>query len=407
MPRPLDVFVRVDEARSLLAKALSGLVRQEAEEVELLEALGGISAEDVAALRDSPPFDRSAVDGYAVRSSDVSSASRSSPALLRIREGGGCLGEGEAVPVSTGDPLPCGADAVLMLEDCERRDGQLLAWRPAGPGANVSRRGEDFAAGEVVVRRGQMITAYHVAAIAAAGRSTVKVLRRLRVGVVAVGSELVEPGAEFGPHSVFNSTAYLVVALLNASGIARANYHGIVPDDPGLVAKAIEVAADANDLVVTTGGTGPSSRDVVLEAIERLAGANTIFRGVAMRPGRPTSATSLGNGKVVVHLSGFPVAAWTGSVAILLPALFESLGLEHRPRTVRARLARRLPGSPGYRTFVRVKLVNAADGLEAEPIMLRGSGVLSSLFRSDGYVIIPEDVEGFERGTLVDVHMLF
>jgi len=409
----LKTLISVDSAVELLTKALSESVKLNIEEVRVLEGLGRILAEDIRAPIDVPPFNRSAVDGYAVYAGDVVNASIYNPVELVLKgtitpsdqPPDRCIEPGEAVRVHTGSPIPCGANAVVMDEDTEIRGSRLVVYKPVSPGQNISRRGEDFGKGEIVVSTGTILNPAHVAALSSIGLDRVRVYRRIRVGVLTSGNEVCEPGVVSEcPTLIYNSSARLIVALLENDGFHDVKYYGVFPDDPDVLSDALLKAADENDLVVTTGGTGVSEGDALVESIMEVG--RVVFRGVKMRPGRPTSLT-LVNGKPVLNLSGYPVAAWTGYEAILRPALREWLGLKGFTRpVVYAKLARRVPNAVGYRSYIRVLLRDEGGEYLVEPYMLRGSGVLSSLLRSHGYIVIPENVEGLEKDSLVAVHLL-
>lgn len=392
-------LVGVPEASARLSRALSAL-QIGVEEVGVLEAAGRALAEDLLALLDNPPFDRSAVDGFAVRSADTVGASPYAPAELKVVGAGGPLGPGEAAPVSTGDPLPPGADAVVMAEEAELAGERVLVLRPVAAGANVSRRGEDVSRGQLIAERGRLLLARDIPALLAAGIARVKVLRKVRVAVLAVGSELREPGAGEG---IVNTTAHLAEAYLRGLGLLEVRYLGIYEDDPKVVEEALQSSAEGHDVLVTTGGTGPGARDVLPAAVER-AGA-WLFRGVRMRPGRPTSASLIG-GKPALHLSGLPLAAWAALEAIFKPALARGLGVKGlEPLAVPARMARRVPNEAGYRTYLRVLLRPEGGSLVAEPAPARGSGLTSVLSKTNGYVVIEEGCEGYEEGELVEAYL--
>lgn len=410
--RRLSTLISVDDAVALLADVFKRTMELEVVEERVLNALGRIAASDVTAGVDVPPFNRSAVDGYAVYAGDVVNASIYSPVELALKgvvspsdkPPSECLERGEAVRVHTGSPIPCGADAVVMDEDVEASGSRVTVFKPVSPGQNVSRRGEDFSSGEVIVAKGTLLGPLHVAALSSIGVDKVWVYRRIKVGVLTTGSEVCEPGVDSEcPTIVYNSSARLIAALLRSTGFIDVRYYGVFPDDPAVIGDAVVEAVSENDLVVTTGGTGVSEGDALIDALASVG--RTVFRGVRMRPGRPTTLT-LVEGKPVLNLSGYPVAAWTGYEAILMPAFKKWLGLGNLERpVVYARLARRTPNTVGYRSYIRVSLRDAGDMLVAEPYMLRGSGVLSSLLKSQGYIVIPENVEGFEKGDLVRVHL--
>lgn len=412
MSKRITALVSISEAVDLLAGILRGTVKLSVEEARVSSALGRILAEDVYAGINIPPFNRSAVDGYAVRAVDVVNASVYNPVELLLKGSvaageyppSTCIGHGEAIRVHTGSPVPCGADAVVMDEDVEVADSRILVYKPVSPGQNISRMGEDFTRGELVVAKGTLLKPVHIAALSSIGVDKVKVYRKLEVGVLASGDEVCEPGVDVECETgVYNSSARLLVALLLNTGFTSVKYYGVFPDDPEILGDALRKAAVENDLVVTTAGTGVSEGDTVIDVA--MHSWRLVFRGVRMRPGRPTSL-SLVEGKPVLHLSGYPVAAWTGYEAILMPAFSKWLGLKgvERP-VVYARLSRRIPNTVGYTSYIRVTLRDTGGEYVAEPYMLRGSGVLSSLLRSHGYIVIPENVEGFEKDSIVPVYL--
>jgi molybdopterin molybdotransferase len=387
-----------------LASVLKGL-KLGVEEVELLEARGRVLSRSIEAKIAHPPFDRSAVDGYAVRSSDTYSASLFNPVELRVVKEAQ-IKPGYASPVSTGEPLPEGADAVVMVEETTWRDGKIMVYRPVAVGANVSRRGEDFSAGDVVLEAGSVLDFRKIPVLSAAGYSRVEVLGKLRIGVVSIGSEVVEPTWVSGhlPRGrIMNSTSYVVLSYLGRYPFINTAYYGIAPDEYNIVEDIVLKALSVNDIVITTGGTGPGSSDLVYELVEK--NGKWVFRGVAMRPGRPTSL-SLIDGKPILHLSGFPLAAWTGLEGLFKPALTRALGLKGlETRVVYARVATRLPNQAGYTTFIRSRLKAVGGELVVEPFMLRGSGLLRSLSETDSYIRVEEGSEGFEEGEVIPVYL--
>lgn len=408
----LTHLVGINEAIERLVRALSKTVLLEAEEVSLLDSINRVLAVDVYAESSRPEFDMAAVDGYAVRSIDTVGASQYNPVELNIvgvirpgqKPGEICLGPGTAARIHTGAPIPCNADAVVMDEDVDVSDNRVVVYKSASHGLNVVRRGEDFAKGEVLVRRGSVVKPSIVAALAASGIGEVKVFRKINVSLFAVGDELVEPGEDHMGGKTYNSTAYIVHFLLQQDGIFNVKYGGILPDDAWKVEEAIAREIDRGaDIVITTGGTGVSESDVISHLIRR--GELVVFRGVRVRPGRPTSSFIYRN-KLVVNLSGFPVAAWTGYEVLLRRAIIEWLNIRGLERhVVNALLTRRIPNTVGYSSVIRMKIHYENGIFYAEPYMLRGSGVISSLLRTNGYVVIPEDTEGYEKNTLIQVYL--
>ena len=410
MPKFLGKLIGVDEAINRLAKVLPKELPIRS--AELVNSLGCYPAEDIVARIDMPEFDRSAVDGYAVRSIDVQGASVNNPAVLRIvgsmkpgdKPGKHVVGPGEAVEIHTGAPLPRGADAVVMYEDAMKMGDEVEVYSPVSPYANVSRKGEDFSKGSVIVPRGERIRAQHIGIIASNGIDRVRVYGRLSAAIISTGNELLEPGKPYIEGKIYASTGYLVKAYLEETGLFKADYLGIYPDDYDAIREAIEYATWRYDIVLTTGGTSVSESDVVRDVVEDLG--EWVFRGVAMRPGRPTSL-ALVNNKPVLMLSGYPVAAWTGLELILRQAMINKYGLRGLERPVAVAVLRRsLPNRVGYTSLIRVRLIYGDYIIYVEPYMLKGSGILSSLSRSYGYVIIPGHIEGYAEGEKVLVKLI-
>jgi molybdopterin molybdotransferase len=404
-------LARVDDALRLLLAHTTH--RPRPIEVDIEDSLNLISAEDVIAQSDFPPFDRSAVDGYAVRSSDTLGASLLNPVELRIVgevEAGTDpslmkpLGEGEAYIIYTGAPLPPGADAVVMAEDAFREGDVVKVQRQVTRYQNVSRKGEDFQAGKLVIRRGERVKPWHIAALASLNIRKVKVYR-LRVAILSTGSEVVElsdPRAG-SPGTIINSTKPLLKSLLRADGYEPLDL-GTVPDDVELIANKLSIGLREADAVITTGGTSIGAYDVVPEAVRRLG--KVLFNGVRMRPGKPTGAGVV-DGKPVFMLSGFPVAGLAGYMAFVRPTLLHMTSSREEPLPrVKGVITRRVANIAGVRTYLRVKVRATGKGYEVEPLAITASGVLSTLTEANGLLIIPEDVEGYDEGDEVEVVLI-
>jgi molybdopterin molybdotransferase len=407
-----EKFISVNEAKTRLSRVLSERIVLGEECLSIADSLGRVASRLIKALVNRPRVNLSAVDGYAVRSLDTTGSSVFSPVELVVkgvlRPGGNpnevCVESGFTVRVHTGAPIPCGADAVVMDEDVKVQGNTILIFKPVAPGANIILKGEDISENSIIVEPGSLIRPAHIAALASIGVNTLQVYRKIKVSIIAIGDELIEPGYSLSGDKEYNSSAYIVYAQLVRDGIFQVNYAGIVPDDTEAILTTIRgEAAKGSDLIITVGGTGVSETDKIPELLEKHS--SPIFRGVRMRPGRMTSA-SLVLGKPVLNLSGFPVAAWAGYELILRPAIATWLNIKGFERPViYAYLSRRLPNTSGYTSIVRVTLIAKDDEYYAEPYMLRGSGVISSLLRTHGYVIIPEDTEGFEEGEKVPVYI--
>ncbi|GGP19922.1 molybdopterin molybdenumtransferase MoeA [Thermocladium modestius] len=380
--------------------------------VETGSSLGRVLASDVVSSVDVPSFNRSAVDGYAVRSSDTFGASYTNPITLRLVGAAltghgwrGKVGPGEAVEISTGAPLPEGADAVVMYEDA-RQNGELIeVLKPVAPLGNVSRKGEDVAAGDVIIKRGTRIRPWHVAILASMGVRRVDVFN-MDIVLYSTGDELVdlESTGSLGEGRIINSTRFVVVGSLEEDGIS-VTYGGILPDDEDVIRQRVSDGLKQFDSVILTGGSSVGAPDATIRAIQSLS-PEYLVHGTSIRPGRPNSVAVI-NGKPVFSLSGFPVAALTGVEALVKPVLFKLMGTEALPKpTVKGLLTRRVATPINTRSFVRVKVFERGGNIYVEPLALTGSGVLSTLIKGNGILVVPENREGFDEGEVVEVELI-
>ena len=375
------------------------------------QAVGLYAARDVASPVDVPPFDRAAFDGYAVRSIDTLSASRSNPIMLRVvgkalpgAEFGGAVGRGEAVEIATGAPLPAGADAVVPYEEAARGGDHVEVYKPVPQFYYVSRRGEDVAAGEVVLKRGRKIKPWDIGVLASVGIREVPVYK-VTAGLISTGNELVElDEAPPPPAKIINSTRHVITALLRDFGV-EVHYLGIVPDDEEAIYRAVSDAVRRFDIVITTGGVSVGEPDRVVRAVARLS-PEVLIHGIAARPGRPNSAAAV-RGKPILMLSGFPVASIVGFEVFAKPAILKMVGAKEEPLpVVKAMLTRRVTTPINVRSFVRVRVYRRDGKLYAEPLAVTGSGILSTLTKGNGLLIIPENREGYDEGDEVEVILL-
>lgn len=387
--------------------------------VDLAAALGRVLAAPVCAPEDVPGFDRSTVDGFAVRAADTFGASEALPAYLDLAEpvvmGAAAvrlLVPGAAAPVATGGMLPPGADAAVMIEHCETLpDGQLAVNRPAVPGENVIARGEDVRAGELVLEAGHALRPQDLGVLAAVGIGHVPVRRRPRVAVLSTGDELVGLDERPGPGQVRDINGPALLGLI-AQGGGIGHLCGIVPDQAEELALRSAAALAEADMLVVSGGSSIGSRDYVAQAIERLGRPGVLVHGVAMRPGKPT-VLAVAGGKPVLGLPGHPASALVVFWLFGLPALARLAGRRAegdrarlRP-AVRARLGRNLASAPGREDYYRVALAwdQRADETgewRAEPVFGK-SGLVSTLVRGDGLVRVPPERDGLAAGEEVEV----
>ena len=404
--RGFTQYTRLADAIKIVLSKVKPL---KSEIVTFNRATGRVLAEDVFSTVNVPAFDRSAVDGYAVRAQDTFGASAQRPVKLHI-VGSVTIGSttrlsirvGETAKIMTGAMMPKGADAVIMLENTRMIGKDIEIFASVTPGKNVSALGEDVRAGDPVLKCGQVLRPQEIGMLASTGNLRVKVFRKPKVGILATGSELKEPSERLAPAKTTNTNSYSIAAsVLKCGGLPK--ILGIVPDKPELIKRMLKKAA-LNDMVITSGGSSVGEYDLVPDAIANMG--ELLFHGVAIRPGSPT-AFGVVQEKPVFSLSGFPVAALVAFDMLARPALWVMQGLppDYSYPCVKAKLTRRVSSTLGRAEIVRVSLRSERGKFFAEPVATAGSSILSTMTRADGFIVVPEDVEGFEKGREVKVEL--
>ncbi len=374
----------------------------QAQREPLARALGRVLAEDVEAAIDVPGDDNSAMDGYALRSAEAGARLR---VAQRIPAGhvGAALEPGTAARIFTGAAIPPGADAVVMQEDAQERDGWVTVGGAVIPGQHIRPRGQDIAAGDRVLGRGRRLQPQDLGLLAALGLAEVPVYRPLRVAVLATGDELVEPGAgPLRPGQLYNSNRFTLAGLLDGLGMTTVDC-GIVPDDPEATACALQDAADRADCVISSGGVSVGEEDHVRAQVERL-GRLELWK-LAIKPGKPLAFGAIGD-TPFIGLPGNPTSVFVTFCLVARPFLLRLQGAadtEPRMLPARAAFATRRPGS--RREFLRVTLRRGDGVLEAVPFANQSSGVLSSVSASQGLAVIPPGTVVAE-GDAVEVLLL-
>ncbi len=377
------------EALASWLPAVSG--RVEAVELELEQALGRVTAAPVWALRSSPAFDAAAMDGIALRAADTFGATETAPRRIE-----------RFVIVDTGDALPEGCDAVVMREQLHWEDGVPEVRAAAAPWQHVRTIGEDVSATELLLPEGHRLRAVDLAAAAAAGHTTLSVRRAPHVIVIPTGDELRPLGSEPAPGELLDTNSLMLAAQAREAG-CTAETLSIVPDDPELIGAALRGAVERADLVIVIAGSS-AGRDDYTAAVVAEAGT-LLVHGVAVKPGHPVVLGAV-DGTAVLGAPGYPVsAALTFDIfARPLLAALEGAAPVDRPRAP-ARLARRVASSLGADDWIRVRLGRVGGGLVATPLP-RGAGVLTSLVRADGLLVVPAALEGHDAGAQVEVRLL-
>ena len=397
----------VAEAEQLMGARVTPVSGEEL--VPLRAALGRILSTSLIAPVNLPPFDNSAVDGFAVCAEDIDGARERRLAIVdRVAAGQvatRAVKSGEAVRIFTGAPMPPGADTVFMQEDC-RIDGTHVVVPPGlSRGANRRLAGEDIRAGAVALPAGRRLSAQDVALGAALGLTTIEVRRRVRVALFSTGNEIAEPGSPLSDAALYDSNRYLLAAAVARFG-AEVTDLGILRDEPKALARAIAAAAVDHDLVLTSGGVSTGEADYVRSAVESIG--RIVFWRVAIKPGRPVAMGVIPGGETgeaaaFVGLPGNPVAVFVTFIRVVRPLLLRLAGALPEPLVAMpARAAFAYKKRKGRREYVRVTLRKGADGMiDAVKFPQDGAGVLTSLTQTDGLAELGEEVTNIEPGAIV------
>ena len=401
-----------DEAKQVISKQLKLGVLGE-EETPLLEAYNRVLGENVVSTLDIPPFNRSTVDGYALKAEDTFGAEENQPAKLTTL-GMVSVGEqpkirvekGEAAEIVTGAPIPEGADAAVMVEDTDKTGSKLRVFRAVTRDENVMKRGADIKKGETVLKAGQVLGASEIGVLAALGLTKVKVLKVPVVAVLSTGAEVTEPGKELPAGKIYDINAYSLSTAVRESG-GKPVYLGVVPDDKAELRKALKRALASADMVLTSGGVSVGPKDLTPQIVNSLGEPGVFISGIAVKPGKPTTVALIGN-KPVFSLPGHPTSALLQFHLLARPVLQLMSG---RPatevKTVKALAATRMFSAKGRRTFVMVKLKrDKANRRVVEPVETGASGAITTLAKADGFVEIPESHQFIDAGEEMVVTLL-
>jgi molybdenum cofactor synthesis domain-containing protein len=398
--RPIRGTISFDEARELLLAAVTPTTRTE--RVELGNADGRVVAETVVSRVDVPPFDRAAMDGYAVIAEDTFGASASAPCTLRCIEsvytgqvGSAALVSGTCVEIATGAPLPAGANAVVMVEQTERGSGDSVrVLTPVYPAQHVGRRASDISSGQELLHAGALLTPSRIGALAAAGITLVTVYARPRIAIVSTGNEIVEPGLPLQPGQIYDINRFTLTAVIEAHGGVAVPYPTVPDTLDDLTAAVTGTAAD--DVLVFSGGSSVGERDLILDVVARMG--DVIFHGIAVKPGKPTALGRIG-GRLVLGMPGNPTSCLSNAYLLLVPMLRRLARLpELRPQIVRVPLGRRVVSTTGRHQFYTVRVEQG----QAVPAF-KGSGDITSMSQADGYFEIAAQTDIVEAGEMVDV----
>ena len=393
-----------EEVLALIKNEFSPMANMET--VSLSSAMGRTLAEDITATEYVPDFNRSTVDGYAVRASDTFGCTDAIPAVLPL-QGEVLMGQGAAfaldsgycAAVPTGGAVPKGADSVVMLEYTEDYgDGTIGVLKSAAPGQNMIFRGDDVYPSKVILQKGRVLSSQDIGALAAIGRVQVPVVKKLTVGVLSTGDELVPPDVKPGPGQIRDVNSPMLEALLVGFGVNVISY-GIVVDDEALLRETVEKAIGQCDAVLLSGGSSVGVKDAACRIIESMG--SLLLHGIAIKPGKPTILGKTGN-KPLVGLPGHPVAAYFITKLFVLPLLSQLMGRNEEVYTTSAKITENISANHGRAQYHCCRLERRGEELYAYPI--RGkSGLITTLAGTDGYFCIDRDCEGLPQFAEIQV----
>lgn len=398
---PFNLLVSHEEAEELILSNTVPIDRTESVTVD--DAVGRVLAEDIIADRSVPPFDRAAMDGYAVLAEDTFDAG-DQEVLLEVK---GVIHAGEVsdievtkghcLQIATGSPKPSGANAVVMVEFTEKRGNKVLITKPVYPGANISKMGEDIKTGDVILYKGALLTPAKIGTISALGRTKVEVYQKPRVSVIATGTEIIQPGQQLNPGQIYDVNSFTLEAILKKNG-AIVQRHPVITDEPKLLREEIEKALES-DMVVLSGGSSVGEKDLLAGILEEMG--QVLFHGVQIKPGKPT-LFGLIHGKPVFGMPGFPTSCLSNAHIFLVPAVRKIARLPSGiERTIRARMGKRIVSSSGRKQFLTVRIENGI----AYPVF-KHSGAITSMAQADGYIMLPINLDVIEEGEEIEVIML-
>jgi molybdopterin molybdotransferase len=397
--RPFRALLSYEEAKAVIDRHIVAITRIEI--VPIDEAAGRVLAKDFISLMDVPPFNRAAMDGYAVRAKDTFGAGQFKPKVLNI------IGETHAgekptkrltvntcLQISTGAMMPAGANSVVMVEDTERDGTKVKIFKAVVPGANVGKQGEDIKAEAAILKAGTFLDAGKIGVIASQGLTKVTVYKKPKIAVLPTGEEVVPGGKKLKTGQLYDINSHTIASVVGVNGGIPVKI-GIAGDTMEELKATIKEALKY-DLIVLSGGSSVGTRDLLVDVIE--GWGHVLFHGVQVKPGKPTVFAMI-EGKPLMGMPGYPTSCLINSYLFLLPSVRKMARLPPRKGdTVQAKLSRRMPLSTGRRQFLTVKLV----GDEAVPVF-KESGAITSIAEADGYIELAENIDLLEKGDPVTV----
>ena len=400
--KPFNTLVSRQEALDIIIEKIRQIKRKE--KIKIENATGRVLVENITAKFNVPPFDRSAMDGYAVKAEDTFGASTFTPKKLKligVQHAGenwtGKIKTGVCVQVATGSPVPDGSDSVVMVE-YTKKDGQTVEiLKPVYPNANISPEGEDLKKGDLVLSSGEVLTPAKIGVLAALNIQQVTVLEKPRIGIYSTGSEIKSLGEALNPGQIYDVNSYTLASVISSMGCIPIR-HNIVGDERETIKMAIEQAS-GYDLGVFSGGSSVGVRDLFADVIASMG--EIYFHGVQVKPGKPTLFGEV-NGTHIFGMPGYPTSCLSNSYIFLAPALKKMAGLPSMPpQQVIAKMSQRFVSSSGREQFLTVKIDNGM----VIPVFKK-SGDITSMANADGYIILPVNLDVIEEGEEVTVTLL-
>lgn len=408
MRRIFHRLLSVEEARARILSSIR--IEQKSEFVKISDSSGRVLARSIVANMDLPPFDRAEMDGFAVSSSDIEGASEQRPVVLRvvgrIDAGEVSLKEinrGECMEIATGAPMPKGADSVVMVEYTKRDGDRVQIFRGTTPGENVASVGSDIQIGEIVLRRGTVLGRREIGLLASMGLRDVEVVRRLKIGIMSTGDELVSQGEPLQFGKIYDANTPSLTAALLEEG-AEVIDLGRARDEYEDIKMRVSEGLRTCDAVIVSGGTSAGVGDIVYRVLEDLCDQGIIVHGLNVKPGKPT-VVAVHQGKPVFGLPGYPVSALMIFNEIVRPYL-EHFSIKRKKGStkVSAKLAERVNAAKGRRWFLPVHVVKREGFKIAYPI-IASSGAIGTLAKADGYIVVDENIEFLDEGKEVQVNL--
>ena len=398
---PFKELVSYEEALERIRKSIKPIDRTESISIE--NALDRVLAKEIVANMSVPPFDRAAMDGYAVKAKETFGASSFKPKKLKLAEilhagasSNRVLGKGECVQVATGSPIPEGADAVVMVEFTERNDNDVKILKPVYPTANISPKGEDIEEGKVVIKAGEQFFPARIGALAALGRKKVEVYEKPRIAVVPTGTEIKEVGSSLEQGQIYDVNSYTLSSIINKNGAVPLRCKAVPDTNDEL--RNVTKNLLKQDMIVFSGGSSVGERDLLMSVIQEFG--TVVFHGIQVKPGKPT-LFALVAGKPVFGMPGYPTSCLINAYLLLVPAVRQMARLPPKTeKTMKARLAKRVASSTGRKQFLTVKI----KGDLAYPVF-KQSGAITSMTEADGYIVLPINVDVVEKNQEVTVFL--